>query len=66
MILGCVLPIIFLFAAPMLGLESSVTIVMFLVIMLLCSLMMIVNHDKNKDVKSINKSNYNTQSGGKL
>ena len=60
MILGCVLPVLFLFASPMLGLKSSVTVVIFLVIMFLCSLMMIVKHDKNANVKNINKRNFKT------
>lgn len=61
MILGCVLPVLFLFASPMLGLKSSVTIVIFLVIMFMCSLMMIVKHDGNANVKNINKRNFKNE-----
>lgn len=51
MIIGCGIPLLFLFIAPMLGLNSSITLFLFLIAMFACHIMMIGHHRKGSEHK---------------
>ncbi|MCW9706535.1 hypothetical protein [Fodinibius salsisoli] len=44
MIIGCGVPLLLLFFAPMLGLSSNITIFLFVVAMFACHILMIGHH----------------------
>ncbi|PAU94269.1 hypothetical protein CK503_08645 [Aliifodinibius salipaludis] len=49
MIIGCGIPLLLLFFAPFLGLNSNVTFFLFIVAMFLCHILMIGHHHKGSD-----------------
>ena len=49
MIIGCGVPLLLLFFAPLLGLSSSITIFLFVVAMFACHILMIGHHRKGSE-----------------
>ncbi len=49
MVIGCVLPLAFIFIAPIFGFSSTVTIFIVIVAMFLCHLLMPMHHGSNHE-----------------
>lgn len=49
MIIGCGLPLLLLFLAPVIGLSSDIAIFLFIVAMFACHLLMAKHHQKDTD-----------------
>ena len=51
MIIGCGIPLLLLFIAPMLGLNNSITLFLFIIAMFACHILMIGHHRKGSGHK---------------
>jgi len=49
MILGCVVPMLFIFILPVLGVSSGATFVIFIVLMFACHFVMLGHHGGDSD-----------------
>jgi Flp pilus assembly protein TadB len=49
MIIGCAIPLLLLFIAPLLGLNNSITLFFFIIAMFACHIMMIGHHRKGHE-----------------
>lgn len=51
MLVGCTVPLLFIFLLPILGVQSDVTLFVFIIAMFACHLMMIGGHGKDHEHK---------------
>ena len=59
MLLGCMIPILMIFALPLFGVSEGVTLTVFLVLMLGCHLLMVPNHSLGHNDHQQQKENDN-------
>jgi Flp pilus assembly protein TadB len=63
MIVGCGLPLLFIFFAPAMGLGSGISLLIFIVAMFACHLLMPMHHHGNQsNIKQKNSETYKTES----
>lgn len=53
MIIGCVVPLLLIFLAPVLGLSSNLSLLIFIIVMFGCHLLMPMHHVGNEEYRNM-------------